>query len=140
MPKSKDSPASGIPAKGAGKVTKAGDGWGGPARGAGTGGPARAFTKKDAAAFMFTPEKQPDMSPEAVKARREVKAEREDRIEQLTMHLADLGLNAEREETQVSATIAALNRLEGMPKQKNENLNVAATWEQLVEASLKPKA
>lgn len=64
--------------------------------------------------------------------RKLLKAEREARIAQLTEHLGDLALNAEREETQVSATVAALNRLEGMPRQRNENENRDMTLEGLI--------
>ena len=46
------------------------------------------------------------------------------RLQQLKDHLADLALNAEHEATQVSATVAWLNREEGMPAQTNKNLNV----------------
>lgn len=114
-------PASGIPAKGVGK----GDGWGGPARGNAGDRPA---TPTPHTAEMRAILKDPIAMAER-KILREAKA---DRIEQLIDHLCDLGLNAEREETQASATVAALNRLEGMPKQKNENVNVEVTFEDLV--------
>lgn len=118
-------PPSGIPASGIpSKPSSAGEGWGGRP----TGKPARPF---QGGAI--------DRSPEAVAERVKLAVEREERIAQLTDNLGDLALNAEREETRVSATVAALNRLEGMPKQRNENLNAEVTFEKLVEASLKPK-
>jgi hypothetical protein len=47
-------------------------------------------------------------------------ASREAREAALTAHLEYLALNAEREETQVSATVHALNRLIGMPIQRQD--------------------
>ena len=78
---------------GAGK----GAGWGGPAKGAG----------------------KPPGSPEAGRPPRDVAAlkaaSREARIEALKQKLADLAFNAQREETQLSAAVALLNREEGLP-------------------------
>lgn len=53
--------------------------------------------------------------------------------------IGDLALNAEREETQLSAAVAYLNRSEGMPQATNKNFNAEVTFEQLVKQSLKPK-
>jgi hypothetical protein len=50
-----------------------------------------------------------------------LKASDEERIAQLKEHLGNLALNAKAQETQVTATIALLNRIEGMPKQKIES-------------------
>lgn len=112
-------PPSGIPAKGAG--------WGGPSRGAGNGNARNTLTPEQRAKWW-----QARSERKAMEERRKVESEREARIAQLTDHLCDLGLNADRQETQVSATVAALNRLDGMPRQKNENLNVELTFEELV--------
>lgn len=119
-------PPSGIPASGIpSKPSSAGEGWGGRP----TGKPARPF---QGGAI--------DRSPEAVAERVKLAVEREERIAQLTDNLGDLALNAEREETRVSATVAALNRLEGMPKQKIEQNNRDLTLEEMVTRSLERKA
>lgn len=71
--------------------------------------------------------------------KRTLATEREARLAQLKDHLADLGLNADRQETQVSAIVAYLNREEGLPVAMNKNLNAEMTFEELVNASLKPR-
>ena len=47
--------------------------------------------------------------------------------------------NADRQETQVSAIVAYLNREEGLPVATNKNLNAETSYEELVRQSLKPK-
>jgi hypothetical protein len=121
-------PASGIPAKGAGK----GDGWGGPARGA------KAAKPRTAAEAVMS-KKSINKDPIKKLERKQVAELEEERIKQLTDHLCDLGLNAEREETQVSATVGALNRLAGLPKAKTENVNIETSFEEMVKRSLEPK-
>lgn len=86
----------GGPAKGAGK----GDGWGGPAQGEGS--------KECVSAFQH-------MSNDEI-----IRANAEARRAMLKDNLLLLALRAERQETQVSATVAYLNRDEGMPTQKQE--------------------
>jgi hypothetical protein len=119
------------PSNGAGK----GDGWGGPAKGAGS-GPAKPFTAGNATRVAFH---TGHGDPAKAKKRHALATEREARLAQLKDHLADLGLNADRQETQVSAIVAYLNREEGLPVAMNKNLNAAMTFEELVMASLKPK-
>lgn len=84
------------PGNGAGK----GDGWGGPAKGAGGprigGGPAGDAIR----AMAHDPE---------------VKASAAERVETLKDHLFHLAKNAQREETQLAATVAFINRVEGTP-------------------------
>jgi hypothetical protein len=70
--------------------------------------------------------------PEKMAERKRFAAAKEARIAQLTENLGELALNAEREETRVSATIAALNRLEGMPRQRVENDNRDLTLEDML--------
>jgi hypothetical protein len=120
------------PAKGAGK----GDGWGGPARGAGQGGPARRFTARSATRHAGAGD------PAKVAARAARSAAEQARVERLIAQIGDLALNAEREETRVSATVAALNRLEGMPRQRNETANFDAGpgLEELLLAAQNPPA
>ena len=101
-----------------------GDGWGGPAKGPGVGGPRRG--------------PPPGQDAHGNPVQHALAADKEARIEQLVNHLGNLALNAAREETQVSATIAALNRLDGMPVQANKNFNTQLTYEDLVKASMKP--
>lgn len=48
----------------------------------------------------------------------DVLATKEARAAELQAHLENLAFTAEREETRVTATVAALNRLEGLPVQK----------------------
>jgi hypothetical protein len=80
------------PAKGAG--------WGGPAKGAST-SRIKAGPEGDAIrAMRWDPDKT---------------VAREERIAALKAKLEDLAFNAEREETQLSAAVALLNREEGLP-------------------------
>jgi hypothetical protein len=122
-------PAGGGPARGVGK----GDGWGGPAIGAGTGGPARAFTAASATRHAGHGD------PKKMAARALRSAEKKARIEHLIDQLGDLALNAQREETQVSACIAVLNRLEGRPVKKSANIKASASLEELILATQAPK-
>jgi len=61
------------------------------------------------------------------------------RERQIKDNLADLALNAENEQTKVSASVAWLNRELGLPAVTNKNLNAATSYEELVRQSLKPK-
>jgi hypothetical protein len=125
-------PASGIPARSSNKNDKTGMGWGGPASGIPAGGVRPPFAKghKPAAG---------PKDPVKIAHRRLVKAAKAARIAQLTDNLCDLALNAEVESTRMAATVAALNRLEGMPATININKNVEMSFEDLVKESLKPK-
>lgn len=118
-------PASGIPAKGVGK----GDGWGGPARGNAGDRPATPTAHTDEMRAILK-------DPIAMAERKILREAKADRIEQMTEHLCELGLNAEREETQVSATVAALNRLAGLPVATNNNSNTEVPFEEMVKRSL----
>lgn len=121
-------PPSGTPARGVGK----GDGWGGPAQGA----------HPDGAPFTAdspTRHRGPG-DPKKMAERAAFAAEKAARVEQLLQHLGNLALNAKREETQVSATVAALNRLDGLPPTSGKlDLNGKMTLEGLVAASLAKK-
>jgi len=119
------------PSNGAGK----GDGWSGAAKGAGS-GPAKPFTSGNATRVAFH---TGHGDPAKAKKRHTLATEREARLAQLKDHLADLGLNADRQETQVSAIVAHLNREEGLPVATNKNLNAETSYEELVRQSLKPK-
>lgn len=104
MPKRR--PSTAFPkGNGAGK----GDGWGGPARGAS----ASRIRPGD-------PEGIQAMSNDA-----DVKAEAARRADELRDHLYHLALNAERQETQLAASVAFLNRAEGMPVARHLTANVA---------------
>ena len=119
-----NTPASGIPAGGTHS-----EGWGGPAKGAGKG---PAYGPTTAETFEILRAKKASAPPEVKAKRKKAKADKAARVEQFNDHLADLALNAAREETQVSATIALLNRLDGMPRQRNENENRDMTLEMLI--------
>lgn len=82
-----------------------GDGWGGPARG-------ESRTKGRVA------EVQP-MSNDA-----EIKRQAAERIQRLKDHIYTLATSAQREETQLAAAIAFLNREVGMPVARNLVANV----------------
>lgn len=100
---------------GAGK----GDGWGGPARGA--------------SASRIKPG-----DPEGIQAMsndQDAKARQAERSERLRNHLYTLGLTAARQETQVAAAVAYLDRTEGKPVQRNVNLNTGDP-SQLTDADL----
>lgn len=95
----------GGPAKGAGT----GKGWGGPARGAST--------------SRIRPG-----DPESIQRlsnNPDVKARQALRAEALTDHLFDLAMNAERQETQLAAAVACLDRIEGKPIQRSVTATVA---------------
>lgn len=110
----------------------AGDGWGGPAKGSRDLGPPRAFTKDDPNQVRYTAEKRPDMSEEAVQRRKVLADAEEERQKQMRDHIGDLALNAAREETQLSAAIAYLNRSEGLPVARSVNQNTEVPFEELV--------
>lgn len=78
-----------------------GDGWGGPAKGAST-------TKGRVAEF------QPMSNDPEIKARRAAQAE------QLHEHLYELATQADRQETQLAATVAFLDRVEGKPVARSD--------------------
>ena len=130
MPRTPRNPGSGKPPCN-GPAT--GDGLYGPAQGAGAGGPARnpkKATKKDGSPNpaaplpeerKFSAENQPaPLTDEQRAQRREIAADKEARINQLNDNLMDLALNGKFEQTRTAATIAALNRLAGMPTQRSE--------------------
>ena len=81
-----------------------GKGWGGPARGAST-SRIRVGDPDGIQALSNDP---------AVKARQAKRAAA------LTDHLFDLAMNADRQETQLSAAIACLDRTEGKPLQRQD--------------------
>ena len=124
---------SGIPA---GHLS-AGPGWGGAARGAGSGGPARPFRRGNATRVPFH---KGLGDPAKVEQRRVRTAENEARIAQLTDFLEDLALNAEHEGTRLSATVAALNRLDGYPVAKTKGQNSGPSLEELIRATQIPKS
>ena len=97
-----------------------GAGWGGPARGAGTGGAAAAFT-----ADSKTRHRRPGGAGDPVKMeeRRHQKQIDAENAQLLKNHLLTLATKAEAEIVQVRATEAWLNRHEGMPVARNINLN-----------------
>lgn len=86
-----------------------GDGWGGPAKGAGRGGPAKPFTKD------FQP---PSKAPDGDK-----KALRRIRTEQLEDMLFSLAEAAQREETRISAAVRLHAIYNGQPVARNINVN-----------------
>lgn len=94
---------------GAGHGPGKGDGWGGQANGASKAPP---FSSDDQHRGAHTA------------AAIDGKAAR---IERLLNNLERLALGAEREETQVTATVAALNRLDGLPVQKVDATVTRAT-------------
>jgi hypothetical protein len=94
------------PRKGAG----AGVGWGGPAKGS-SGKPAIPFG-------VHHPDKANGPAPELVAAKVAREAENAAKAQALKDHIFELAVNAAEQTTQLSASIAWLNRHEGMPTQK----------------------
>ncbi len=90
-----------------------GAGQGGPAKGEGWGGPARGASTKRIKAG--DPDGIQALSNDAA-----VKAHQVERAEALTDHLFALAMNADRQETQLAATIACLDRIEGKPVQRQD--------------------
>jgi hypothetical protein len=88
-----------------------GAGHGGPAKGAGWGGPA-----KGASTSRIKPG-DPD-GIQAMSNDPEVRARRARQADELHERLYALATDADRQETQLAATIAFLNRVEGTPNQK----------------------
>jgi len=68
--------------------------------------------------------------------RKELREKGKARLDQIKDHLADLALNAVREETQISAAIAYLNREEGLPVARAINTDVSLS--ELVRQSMMP--
>ena len=96
-----------------------GQGWGGPA----SGGPGKARTDglmKPAPRFQVGNQ----MSKGNLSHRAPSAIEQRERNQRLKNHLFHLALNGESEVTQVRASEAYLNRTEGMPIQRNVNVNV----------------
>lgn len=84
-----------------------GKGWGGPAKGAGRGGPAKPFEKGNRASV-------------GNRSNHPGARDRKETAERAKDMLAWLFENAELESTRVSAAVAFLNRVEGMPTAKQE--------------------
>ncbi len=102
-----------------------GYGWGGPARGAGTGGPAAPWS-------AASPTRRTLPSQEALKTSTPAKlrrmgrdAERAERYEALMAVLMELAFNGATEAVRVDASIAALNRIEGLPKPMNQDTGLS---------------
>ena len=94
-----------------------GPGRGGPAKGHGWGGP-----PKGASTSRIKPG-----DPEGIQALSndaEIKACAAARAEALLDHLFHLAMKADRQETQLAASVAYLNRVEGMPVARNINRTV----------------
>ena len=85
----------GTPATRRGNGAGKGDGWGGPAKGAGNHGPSAGGLTTEALAV--------------------VQADKAARLEAVKAKIFDLAMNADRQETQLSAAVAFLNREEGTP-------------------------
>jgi hypothetical protein len=91
-----------------GDHVSAGDGWGGPAKGPGTTAkPAPQFAKGNTASVGHAPRPQSTV----------------DRAQALKDHLFTLAQSAERQETQVQAAKAWLDRHEGLPLARTLNHN-----------------
>ena len=109
-------------------------GWGGPPKGAGRGGPARHPTKE------FKKSGEPNVGAALVRdfdgaqpgpGRGHVSSAGEDRrardaarSEVAQETLFSLVIGADRQETQLAAAVALLNRIDGMPIARNLNANV----------------
>lgn len=82
----------------------------GPGRGTGWGGPARGVGRGASKAPVFTPGNQQAAGPHDMA--------RDRRRQRLMAELEHLAFTAEREETQLAATIAWLDRYEGKPRHR----------------------
>jgi hypothetical protein len=122
------------PPKGVGK----GEGWGGPARGAGNGRGRSPMTYQTA--HIYT-EKSNETQRDPIKMAelRELAEREEERQKQMRDKIGTLALQAKSEETQLSAAIAYLNRSEGLPRAINVNQNTEVPFEEMVKRSLKVK-
>jgi hypothetical protein len=94
-----------------------GAGHGGPAKGAGWGGPA-----KGASTSRIRPG-DPD-GIQRMSHDPDIRRRQAERVEQVREHLYGLALGAERQETQLAASVAYLNRIEGTPLQRAVVANV----------------
>jgi hypothetical protein len=114
-------PPSGIPAGGQSFM-----GWGGPPKGRGTGGPARAF-------MANSPTRGTGAGNPAKMAKcKRLAAEIEARIEQLIENLGDIALNDPNSMARISASVHVLNRIDGLPVATQRNENRDMTLEELV--------
>lgn len=106
-------PPSGIPAGGLG--------WGGgPAKGAGVGGPARQRSGQDLEEARRKLREDPVMAEK----RKRLAATKEAQIAQLVQVWGDVMLNSEHDMAKVSAAEKLRDHLLGRPTQRNENVNV----------------
>ena len=84
-----------------------GQGWGGPARGAGTRlEPNHTYNTMD------------------IETRRKLRERKEELAEEMKAKIYELALAAKRQETQLSAAMALLDRLEGKAISRNVNMDV----------------
>jgi len=121
-------------------------GWGGPPKGAGRGGPARnpknPFKKSGAPndgvptvpSFADAPKAGPGSGHVSI-AGEDRRARREMRAEKMEDRLYELGEGADRQETQLSAAVAYLNQVRGMPLARSVNVN-SNDFSQLSDAEL----
>ena len=112
------------------KNDKSGPGWGGPPSGIPARGQAPAFAKGNKAAAG----KRDPVKTARNRRRKQAKA---DRIARLTHYLEDLAYESQSEGTRLAATVAALNRLEGLPIATQKNLNVETTLADMVKEAAK---
>jgi hypothetical protein len=106
-----------------------GQGHGGPAKGKGHGGPARGVHPVGWGGPARGGPNRPAIKAgdgiQAMSNDPEIRARNKQRVEDLKDHLYGLAKGAEREETQLAATIAFINREEGLPVARQIVANVA---------------
>ena len=98
-------------------------GWGGPAKGKGRGDGIPKPWTKDTPTLTTKPGHHPEPTP-AKLSRMERAARDQEQAEQMRANLVNSALTGKTEKARVAASVAVLNRLEGMPLARNVNLNV----------------
>jgi hypothetical protein len=116
-----------------------GQGHGGPAKGKGHGGPARGVHPVGWGGPARGGPNRPAIKAgdgiQAMSNDPDIRARNLARVEELKDHLFGLAKGAEREETQLAAAVAFMNRVEGMPVARQVVANVADP-SQLTDADL----
>lgn len=101
-----------------GDARKGNGGWGGPAKGKGRGDGIPKPWTKDTPTLTTIPGAKGIITA-AKLSRIEREARNAERLEQLHTNLMKIALEGETENNRLSATVAAINRLEGMPVSRN---------------------
>ena len=77
--------------------------------------------------------------PALAEERKRLAASKEEQLEQMRQVWGDVALNSPNDMAKITAAEKLYDRLDGKPRQVNENLNVQTTYEQMVKDALTRK-